>query len=106
MDLALEDFLMDGISANDTDADASMMSEDINADGLDGLDDFTDKDEFFHSPDEYGISEYYGCKKMLYKTIGDSGVKVTNLIKIYNIQASWYCPLKRYSIAIRKCNNN
>merc|ERR1711935_860761 len=58
------------------------MGEDISVDESDIDLDFTEKDEFFHSVDEYGISEFYGCKKMLYKTVGDSGVKVWDLLLI------------------------
>jgi len=43
-------------------------------------DDWDDKDEFFHKKDEYGISEYSGCKYLLYRTIGSSGVKVWDIL--------------------------
>merc|ERR1712021_24092 len=75
MDLGLENFLVDGLTNNETDVSA----EDISVDESDIDLDFTEKDEFFHSVDEYGISEFYGCKKMLYKTVGDSGVKVSEI---------------------------
>ena len=41
-------------------------------------DNWDENSEFFHNKDEYGISEFTGCKSLLYKTIGDSesGYKV------------------------------
>lgn len=43
-------------------------------------DDFTDHAEFFHNKDEYGISELNGCKYLLFRTIGDSGVKLWDIL--------------------------
>ena len=43
----------------------------------DSGDDWDKTDEFFHKKEEYGISEYNGCKYILYRTIGSSGYKVS-----------------------------
>eukprot|EP00092_Neocalanus_flemingeri_P005483 GFUD01005913.1.p1 GENE.GFUD01005913.1~~GFUD01005913.1.p1 ORF type:complete len:357 (-),score=50.50 GFUD01005913.1:57-1127(-) len=46
----------------------------------DSGDDWDEKEQFFHKKDEYGISEYNGCKYLLYRTIGSSGVKVWDVL--------------------------
>lgn len=66
--LELENFLPD---ISDNYNDTSEEDEEM---------DFTYKDEFFHNKDEYGISEYYGCKKMLYMTAWSSNVKVWDMM--------------------------
>jgi len=43
-------------------------------------DDWDDTDEFFHKTEEYGISEYTGCKYLLYRTIGSSGYKLWDVL--------------------------
>jgi len=52
----------------------------IGVNKTDAGDNWDDTDEFFHKKDEYGISEYNGCKYLLYRTIGSSGVKVWDVI--------------------------
>jgi len=45
-------------------------------------DNWDENSEFFHNKDEYGISEFTGCKSLLYKTIGDSesGYKIWDIL--------------------------
>jgi len=33
-------------------------------------------DEFFHSKEEFGVSEYHVCKRLLYTTVGNSNERV------------------------------
>jgi len=64
MDMVMEDFFPD-LTGNDTEDDT---------------DHFEDKDEFWHSQGEFGISEHYMCKKMLYQTLGSSTYKVYDMV--------------------------